>query len=190
MSFMESFLKEHGIEYTINRNGSIHTEIGLPNSIDGDKCICFYPNADIKPLDALTNPAGDEYCISDVETVFHEKTPAYLKAAYRSKENATKNEQTIFNIQNAYGSVIGNRNQATVNYNSTLQELKERVSQEASSDKNDMEKIISLLEMVVNNQVPASKGLFSKFSEVMERHSWLSSSVAGTLLSWLLAQIP
>ena len=53
-----------------------------------------------------------------------------------------------------------------------------------------MEKVIALLEMVVNNQVPASKGLFSKFSELMERHSWLSGSVASTILGWLMSKIP
>ena len=190
MSFIESFLNEHGIEYTINRNGSIHTEIGLPNSIDGDKCICFYPNADIMPLDSITNHAGDEYFISEVETVFQGKNPAYLKATYKTQAQAVKNEQTVFNIQNAYGSVIGTGNQATINYNSAVSELRKAVASDTSADKEQLEKIVDLLEMVVNDQVPPSKGLFSKFSAVMERHSWISNSMAGTILSWLLSQIP
>lgn len=36
---------------------------------------------------------------------------------------------------------------------------------------------------------PASKGLFSRFSEVMGRHSWLPNSVAGAILSWLMTKI-
>ena len=192
MSFVENFLKDHGIKYTVNRSGTSHTEIGLPNTIDGGKCICFYPDADIKPLDELINPAGDKYHVSGVETVFQKKSPAYLKIAYKTSAPTEwdKNEQTVFNIQNAYGSVIGNSNQATFNYNSTIQELKDRVAVDRSDDKEDLERIVSLLEMIVDNQIPPSKGLFSKFSAVMERHSWLSNSVAGTILSWLLTQSP
>ncbi len=67
--------------------------------------------------------------------------------------------------------------------------MKERVEQEQSEDKEDLKKIISLLEMVVNEQVPPSKGLFSKSSAVMERHSWIANSVAATVLSWLMSQI-
>lgn len=178
----DTFLKQHGIPYTVCRPSmNNRVEVGLPDSGH----ISFMPGADIQAGDTLVNPSGDTYRIMRVETEYINKTPHFTKAFYQAENSGV---QTVFNIQNAYGSVIGNNN--SVNYISALEDLKQRISVETSPDKKDMEKIASLLEMIVNEQIKPSKGLFSKFSEVMERHSWLSSSVAGAILSWLQMKIP
>lgn len=185
----EDFLRPHGINYIVHRTGEPQrVELGLPDK----GYIMFRPGTDIKDLDVLENPAGETYHVINTETEFAYQKPHFLKAFYQTEQEYNAAKQApgpVFNVQNAYGSVIGTNNQATINYNSSVQGLKEKVSQSDSPDKEDMEKIVSLLEMVVNNQVPPSKGLFSKFSEVMERHSWLSNSVAAAILSWLTTKI-
>ena len=60
---------------------------------------------------------------------------------------------------------------------------------ENTPDREQVEKLISLVEMMVNGEVPAQKGLLSRFSETMEKHSWLTSSISSLLLSWL-TQLP
>lgn len=191
-----NFINRMGILYTVKRDTQPdRTEKGLINheKSTGLAYIGFLPETDIKRDDVLINPSGDVFYVIETLTDSVLGKPYQLKAYYqtaREHELIQQNSQSVFNIQNAYGSVIGNNNQATINYNSVLSDLKERVSQESSDDKEDMEKIISLLEMVVNNQVPPSKGLLSKFSKVLERHSWLSSSVASAILGWLMSQIP
>lgn len=45
-----------------------------------------------------------------------------------------------------------------------------------------IENIVVLLEMLVSDRLPPSKGLFSKFSETMEHHAWLPNSVAAAIL--------
>lgn len=193
---IEMFLRQSGINYTVKRDSQPdRTEKGLINTENssGRKYIGFMPGTDITPNDVLMNPSGDLFYIVETLTDSFLGKPHQLKAYYQTKrehELAQQEPKAIFNVQNAYGSVIGTNNQATINYTASIREMKERVSNEFSPDKEDMEKIISLLEMVVNNQVPPSKGLFSKFSEVMERHSWLSNSVAATVLGWLLSQLP
>ncbi len=87
-------------------------------------------------------------------------------------------------------NIFGSGNTATINYNNSIQDIKKAIAESESTDKEELKQIVSLLEMVVNNQVPASKGLFSRFSEVMERNSWITGSIAGALLPWLTMQIP
>lgn len=186
---IETFLSMHGISYIVSRQGEPQrTELGLPNK----GYIAFRPGTDIKKSDVLTNPVGETYYVTKTETEFFYHEPSCLKVFYQTEseyDEAQQPSSPIFNIQNAYGSVIGTGNQATINYNSAISELKERASADTSPDKAQISQIISLLEMMVNDQVPPSKGLFSKFSEVLERHSWLSSSVASMLLSWLMSKI-
>lgn len=96
---------------------------------------------------------------------------------------------TTFNIQNAYGSVIGSQSSVVMNYNAAIQNAKKEIEASNSPDKEDLDKIISLLEMIVNNQLSPQKGLFSKFSSVMERNSWITGTITSTLLGWLTSQI-
>jgi hypothetical protein len=52
-----------------------------------------------------------------------------------------------------------------------------------------LEKVVSLLEAIINGDIPAQKGIFSKLKDSMERNSWITGAIASTLLSWLTAQI-
>lgn len=95
----------------------------------------------------------------------------------------------IFHINNAHGSVIGTQQNVTLNYTSSLSQLKDDVDNCDSEDKESLQKIVSLLEMIIDNQVPPSKGIFSKFSAIMERNSWFTSAVSSTIMGWLMTQI-
>lgn len=171
----ETFLQSHGVKYSVQRsNLPIREETGLPDKGH----IGFMPDVDVKAGDILTNPNDDTYHITKVEMQFFHGAPHYLQAFYQIEQelNAAKQSSApVFNIQNAYGSVIGTGNQATINYNSAISGLKRAVSSDTSADKEQLEKIVSLLEMVVNDQVPPSKGLFSKFRDVMDRNSWINA---------------
>lgn len=121
----------------------------------------------------------------------NENMSHFLETRYQAEQDHIANKQAatpVFNIQNAYGAVFGSGNQTTINYNFTISEMKKAVSADTSSDKEQLKKIVSLLEMVVNDQVPPSKGLFSKFRDVMERNSWITGSIANALISWLLTK--
>ena len=187
MSF-GNFLQLHGINYTLQRqNKPVREERGLPDK----GYIMFRPGTDIVKSDVLTNPVGETYYVVRAETEFAYGKPHFLKVFYQTEREysaAEQSSQPIFNIQNAYGSVIGTGNQATVNYNSAVSEFRQAVASDTSADKEQLEKIVDLLEMVVNDQVPPSKGLFSKFREIMERNSWITGSVANALMNWLLTK--
>jgi len=100
--------------------------------------------------------------------------------------NITPNN--IFNIENATNSVIGTQSNVTLNINNVIQEAKEQINSNNSSDKAELQEIINLLEMVIDNQIPVKKGLLSKFSDIIQRNSWITSPIASILINWMTIQ--
>ena len=192
MSTIDDFLKLEGLSYTVKRDSApSRVELGLAD--EEGSCISFIPGTDIIPGDTLISPDGSTVCVIKTQVQYFNKKPYSLNAYYADDSRSQADVQAppaVYNIQNAYGSIIGNSSQATINYNSAISDLKEQVAADTSADKEQMEKIVSLLEMITNNQVPPTQGILSKFSGVMERNSWFSSSAAGAILSWLMTKIP
>lgn len=193
---MNTFISRYGISYSVERSGShIGNCTGLLNieQSTNKRFISFKVGTDIQIDDWLTNPTGDKYLVTDKEVRHVQRRPhdlkCYVYTEAESKRNATQSATTVFNIGTASGSIIGNQNTAILNYNDTLQNMKSQISNSDSLDKKELEQIISLLEMIVNNQIPPQKGLLSKFSAVMERNSWITGSISSALLSWLTTQI-
>lgn len=191
MPNLEYLLQEHGLSYSVERNDSlIHRSItGLPNTEKntGNKYIGFMPGTDIYQNDVLTNPAGEKFYVTDIQTQFIHQEPYQLKAYYQTKyeKSCDSHCSPVFNIGTAYGSVIGTQQSVTINYKDSLQTTKKQIEESDSPDKEELQQIISLLEMIINNQLPPQKGLLSKFSAVLERNSWITSPIASALIGWL-----
>lgn len=186
----ETFLQIDSQKFSVERNGKIIACYdGLANSYNGKNYIGFRPGTDVQPGDWIINSSGERFYVNDRETDSVHGKPNELKifydteAVYNKKKSATA--PAVFNISNASGSIIGNYNTISVSYKDSLNSLKLKVENIESPDKEELRDIVNLLEMIVDNKVPATKGIFSKFSSLMEKHSWLSSSIAGTIFSWL-----
>ena len=192
----EMFILNQGVKMKIFRDDRlIAEEPGLPNHemSTGRSYIGFLPMCSVRAGDVVVNPTDNKYYVVDVDTAYFAGRPNQVKAFYLTEAKyIAKQKQaqgSVFNIENAYGSVIGNSNVATINYQTSISELRQRVEAENAPDKEQMEKLLDLLQLIVDGDVPPHRGLLSKFSETMERHSWLSSAVASTFLSWL-TQLP
>lgn len=193
----ENFLKRHGIDMRIERNGELISTIpGLPNreTATNRKYVGFRPGTDIKVDDVVITPANERLYITETQASYFQKHQEEIKAFYmteaeKHRKETEQRQSNVYNIGTAYGSVIGTANTATINYKTNFQELRERAELENAPDKEQVQKLIDLVEMIVNGQVPPQKGLLSRFSETMERHSWITSAVASALVSWL-TQIP
>lgn len=191
----QMLLKQQGQLYKIERNSqTISTLDGLPNHEKSTHkpYIGFTPGSDVVTGDWLINSVGERFYVKDTITDFFMQKTNQLKAFYLT-ENEFKNQQsisasTVFNIENATGSVIGTQSIVNMNYQTTMQQLHEQVSSCCSPDKEQLEKLISMLELITNDDVPAQKGILSKFSAVMERNSWITGSIASAVISWLTTQ--
>ena len=196
MTPAQQFINDRGIMFKVERNGSVVSELkGLPNheKSTSRKYIGFMPDSDVQTEDWLINPANERLYVSDTIVDFFLQQKSQLKAYYQTAvEHNAKIETatTIFNIENATNSVIGTQANVTMNIEHSIQEAKEQINSSTSEDKEELQQIISLLEMVVNNQIPAQKGLLSKFTSVIQKNSWIASPISSILLNWLLTQAP
>lgn len=195
MSPAQTFITDRGIIFKVERNSIIVLEEkGLPNheKATSKKYIGFMPRTDVKSGDWLINPANERLYVKDTITSYFLGEESELKAyyqtfaEYQSESNSSSN---VFNIGTAYGSVIGSQSNVVLNYNDSIQNIKDQIESSNSEDKEELQQIVSLLEMIVNDKVTPQKGLLSKFSAVMERNAWITGSITSALLSWLTTQI-
>lgn len=196
MNPFSSFLKQSGIQFKIERKGEIISkQRGLMNREPDTKrdYIGFYPNTDVKVCDWIINPANERFYVSDTTTTFFHGNPlefrAFILTENQYDNNTNSSMQTVFNIGTAYSSVIGSQSVVNFNYNESIQNAREQLEQSTSEDKEELNQILNLLEMIVNNQIPPQKGILSKFTPVIQRNSWITSPITSVLLGWLTSQI-
>ena len=194
-NIFDTFLEMGGQKFDVERNDVIIAtyDVLTNTSSSGEKYIGFHPTCDIQCGDWLINSVGERFYVRDKKTDYVAREPNQLKIYYDTeaqyKINKNQTSSTVYNIGTANSSVFGNHNNFSISYNESLSNLKNEVQNSDSTDKEELQEIVQLLEMIVNNKVPASKGIFSKFSEIMERNSWITGSVMSTILSWLTSHI-
>ena len=195
MSTIRGFLQRSGVMFSIERDGeSLNPEKGLMNREQDTqkRYVGFLPGTNIEIGDWLINPSGDRFFVYDKETATFAGKPNQLKCYIQTEteHNAVQNHSsTIFNIGSATGSVIGTQSVVNFNYSNAIHQLKDQVTATNSPDKSELEAILTLLEMVMNDQVPPQKGMFSKFADVLKRNSWFTNPMMSALLGWLTSQI-
>lgn len=191
-NIMQTFLTRSGVQYTVIRDGTpIATHLGLPNHEQSTSkaYIGFLPETDICVNDILINPANEKSFVIDVKTDFFQGKPHQLKAFYQTESELNRlsdnSTNVTFNIGTATGSIIGTGSHQTVNYHADLSKLQAQVNADSSSDKEQLQEIVTLLQQIIENETPVSKGMFSKFMGTIQRNSWLSGQITGILLKWL-----
>lgn len=194
MSDLKEWLDRYGIDFTIYRdNQEVASAIGMKNKekVSDIPYIGFLTNTDIQPLDILKNEFHESFVVTDTSLHLIKDKPYQLKVYYEPEEIYKQKESasTIYNVQNAYGSVFGSQSVVNLNYENTITELREQIESSNSVDKEELKKVTELLEMVINNQVPASKGLFSKFSNVLKQNPWFTNPMMNALFGWLTSQL-
>jgi len=191
-----AFLVHNGISYMVERNNSIIGEYkGLISTQQstGRRYVAFLPETDIQPNDWLINPSGDRFYVNDKETTTFARMPhrlnCYVESEVQHNQQNSSSSPVTFNIGNANSSAIGVQPVVSINYNESIENLRQLISDTNSPDKEELSKITDLLQMMIDNQLPPQKGMLSKFSGVMERNSWITGSIASTLINWLTTQI-
>lgn len=172
-----------GKTFSIIRSG---VNVGTTKGIyDGSKDSFAFPvNADVKVGDTLNSEYGESYLITKIQVLTERGKPHHKEAKCKDQnEIDLAPQQAVFNIGNVSNSVVGNHN--TVSFHQTVDSIRKQVEQSGEEDKNELNEIVDLLEKILQNQEPIKQGMFSKFSSVMEKHSWLSGSVMSALLGFL-----
>ena len=198
---LERFLAMHGVKYEIHRDGKLVCTVdGLPNHEQSTNkaYIGFMPGTDVREQDLIIGPAGEKLFVQEVLPQYVHHDLMQLKAMFLTEREMNAREtsaQTVFNIGSATGSVIGTQANVNLHYNynadmldigKEIGEIRKQIDAANSPDKEELGKIIDLLEEIVRDKKPVEKGILSRFSDVMQRHEWITSPVMSVLLSWLM----
>lgn len=198
---LERFLAMHGVKYEIHRDGKLVCTVdGLPNHEQSTNkaYIGFMPGTDVREQDLIIGPAGEKLFVQEVLPQYVHHDLMQLKAMFLTEREMNAREtsaQTVFNIGSATGSVIGTQANVNLHYNynadmldigKEIGEIRKQIDAASSPDKEELGKIIDLLEEIVRDKKPVEKGILSRFSDVMQRHEWITSPVMSVLLSWLM----
>lgn len=198
---IERFIAMHGVKYDIYRDGKLLSTVeGLLNheKSTGAAYIGFLPETDIRENDLIIGQAGERLHVQEVKPQYANHDLLQLKAICLTERewNAQKiPAQTVFNIGAATGSVIGTQSSVNFHFNynadmldigKDISELRKQINDVNSPDKEDLDRIVDLLEELVREKKPVEKGVFAKFSDVMQRHEWITSPIMSVLLSWMM----
>lgn len=187
-STLDDLIEFEGEKFLVNRTGKILL------GIRDDNVIHFYPDSDIRPNDIINLISTNEnFYIIDVKSLYFLKKIDSLEAKYltetefknRNTENQSTNKPTtIFNITNANNSVIGTN--PVGNYNFGFTGI-EKLIEKKSTNIHEFDAFLAVLKNTLETE-RCPKGIMANFSDLLKKHSWLSSPVAQLLLSHFFAK--
>lgn len=110
---------------------------------------------------------------------------------YSEYESAisTSSQTNIFNAP-VSGAAIGNSGTTIINNGLTFQNAYELIKSQSvtSEDKVEAEKVIAYIEALAESEAPLKKGILSKFSDTLAKHSWLPDIVMKLLFQYITGQ--
>ena len=171
-------------DFTIIRNGQ---EIG---TVKGFVCSKEYPDTiqTVQPTEILDGDIlkllNKEYLIIDAQPKIHENVLCYYMAKYKSNAENSSISNT-FNIGTVNSSIVGTQQNATMNFDNSITNLRDIISQEAE-DKAELEKFATYLETFLENNDKIEKSNFEKFSDLLAKHSNIALAVGNTIFQWLI----
>lgn len=143
-------------------------------------------SVDINSTNWIINSIGEKLYITDIVSLSEYYKSCHYISEYEYNQSNKNNLSFTINATTIENSIIGTQSNATINMNEQIQKLRDEIAESSSKDKDELLQIISLLEDIKSSNKPVPKGIFSKFSAVMERNSWISGSIASFLLSLFL----
>lgn len=186
LSMFSKNLSTNGQIFTIERNNLNFK--GILSQKQGKWQIDLENNISLKINDCIINSVGQRLFIIDIFKLSDSYKSCYCIT--EQEYNMSKNNSPIFNINanTIENTIIGNQTNATINLDNFLSKMKREIESSNSNDKKELLEIVSLLKEINQSNKPIEKGFLSKFSDVMERNSWITSSVSGFLLNLFLTQ--
>ncbi|ADZ82521.1 hypothetical protein Clole_0788 [Cellulosilyticum lentocellum DSM 5427] len=187
-SISDRVIARNGDIFSIKRNESVvadtkgfFTDKNYPNGIQ------LLSTSDIKVNDVLIhNLTGESYMIERIQPLTRaNELLGYI--AYYKVNTASNDTQTFqYNIGTIQGSaVVGNQQNVTLNIGSSIEEIKSLISAKPIEDQEELNKLIQRFENVIEDNQPISKGFFSKFSDVLKKHSDIAIALGENIIDWL-----
>lgn len=117
-------------------------------------------------------------------------SPAHTGRVYfemqEKSHTMNQSEKTVFNIQQATNSILGNQQHATINQTTiNFEAIKELVASKGENDNPEIQELIAILQNHLEQNKPLEKGMLSKFGDVLQQHPWLSNPLGQLIIQGL-----
>ena len=159
--------------------------------------IKFYPKTNVECGDrVLSVDSGDIVHIIDTHTQMYNRSPFALVAKYETE--VERQERTsaklsgvgspIFNIFGpTYGSAIGTQSHVEFHQTFDFQDLKAEIEERGDEDTEALKEMVGEIRRVLETQDSVGRGRFVEFSELMNRHAWITGPIAQLLMVYAIA---
>ncbi|EHO79749.1 hypothetical protein HMPREF0402_02488 [Fusobacterium ulcerans 12-1B] len=189
MGLLKKTFKNHSQKFTILDSDEIIEGLVMKKSLYF--LLPFIPKEGMVLRSVIT---GADFYLhgtpSAVPDGLHGPVIAY-KINFLSKNEYDKlhNSSSTFNIGNINGpSIVGNQTNATMNIGSSIEDLEKLISNKATEDQEELNKLVKLLETITDNNMPLSKGTLAKFSDILAKHQDIVIAVGGFLTTFFMSK--
>jgi hypothetical protein len=182
-------MKLGGETFTIERGGKEHLKtegIRHPN----EQRIDFYPRTDVRPGDWLVTSTGKRLYVHDTDVLTVRRKTFALQAFYRTEaeheaaQTSSMPHPPVFNIfGDTYGSVVGTQETAQVLHPTfTFADLEQEIDRRGGEDTEALKQMVREIHTTLQHQDSLSRGTLLRWSELMNRHGWITGAIAQLLL--------
>lgn len=187
---MDLFLS-HCDDFSLERSGKI-----IQTEMKGFFCSEEYPSSvqflDFKnclPIETdwiIHIPTGRRLFVSGIKPIADTDIIVKYQSEYEYNNQVKQAENIQFNIGTIQGpAIVGNQANATINIGATIEDLKSIISSKSTEDQEILNKLLTRLEIVTEDNQPVSKGTFAKFSDVLVKHQDVAIAFGQILTTWL-----
>lgn len=189
---MENMTQIFQIERDKDIIGSAH---GFFCGKDYPHTIQLVENADIKNEDWLIDTTtGQRYYAEDVHPILINRKPVDWMVKYKTeaqhRSSTHSHSDTVFNIHSVSGnSVIGNQESVTLNIGASLSDIERLINNFPDSEKAKADELLDEMLKIESSAHPILiEGSFSKFSDLIKKHTDLLTAVGGWAVKLLIGQ--
>ena len=182
--------------FQIERSGQVVGDAhGFFCGKDYPNTIQLVENVDIQNGDFLINTmTSQKYYAVDAQPIIIDHEPAEWMVKYQTeiqyKASLRNSQNTVFNIHSVNGnSVIGNQENVVLNIGASLTEVERLIKSLPDSEKAIANELLEEMKKTESSTHPILvEGAFSKFSDLLKKHSDLLIAVGGWAVQLLIGK--
>jgi hypothetical protein len=183
---LADFMDLAGEYFKVERENEMFMKQGIRTHEERE--VKFKPGTDVRPGDWLVADSGNRFYVHDTDVLVAEGNPFALRAFYRTE--AEQEEKTrapepshVYNVHgNVYGSVFGSQGHVVMQQSFTFEELDRQIEECGGDDADALKEMVAEIRRTLEAQDNLSRGKFLEWSELLNRHSWITGPVAQMLM--------
>lgn len=180
-----TLLKKNGSQITdvkaIVQSNEIFIDDGNLPIEEGDKFIRILPNGLSESYLVLDRGFYDAW--EGIDAHYQ------VKVIKEMTRELTQASTTSFNIGTVYGSNVGTYGSASVTNIFNFEKVDQLIEEKGGADKEELRQMIAEIKEMFEDSEKVKKGSLGSYSEKLEKHSWISGSIAQMALGFLTGHL-